>query len=769
MLELFRKKLAEIKKQLSVEQLVFSPGDQDTLSKYISKLEGCSGRLALSLGIDNYEQIAEIKDANSIETQLRKMIEHNAAMDAAADLVLHVPAYGHDARNFDGDDKKLYRVLQKTREFVADNMRHSLLILGESGAGKSTFLRHTCQVLSQASLEDPSAPIPVWVELPRLRDLKRGIHEVLRQWISEVNITAMQDMSNKSFCFLFDSYDEVSGTNFLFDLNELSNWKGTIQMITTCRTQYKDGIKDACFLTPQDSSVQKIYMSALSDTNRIAYTKAYVQQQNTGAVSQWLWSAEEYVTAMKALDGAEPFADTILRLKIVLEVLPKLTSEHAKPLHERERNFLYRLPSFSASAANRVLAVEVYAEYVQLHFGRQLKDKLEYKDLALECSDIQEFCEVFAGRLHSQVDGKSSVTFVPANPRHKKKWGDLLGKQDPAVNAKRAGAMLKVQKSNVFEFEHKSFMDYFLSCATVRDLREKVYEAFDGFDENTETVHGLDFRSLSPFRESQADAGIFTNVNTLSKLVPALKESLINTVLQREVLVFLSEHAKLSTDWMIDALFLCVYTSRVDNSEVERAASNAMTVLNLARPISFSRMDFSSIRIPYAELQSSMCSQTVFTDADLSGANFRNACIDGADFRGADLSTISLGEILPMLKGHTDGVTSVAFSSDGKTIVSGSYDKTVRMWDVESGEQTKELKGHTAFVTSVAFSPDGKTIVSGSGDKTVRMRDAACVIWWSSSSGLSALGAVFDDVAVQSGRLSKMNATILTQLSHELS
>ncbi|KAL4068682.1 WD40-repeat-containing domain protein [Scleroderma yunnanense] len=76
------------------------------------------------------------------------------------------------------------------------------------------------------------------------------------------------------------------------------------------------------------------------------------------------------------------------------------------------------------------------------------------------------------------------------------------------------------------------------------------------------------------------------------------------------------------------------------------------------------------------------------------------------------------------LEGHTDLVTSVAFSPDGTRIVSGSYDKTVRVWDVDRGVQIgSPLEGHTDLVTSVAFSPDGIRIVSGSYDKTVRVWD----------------------------------------------
>jgi WD40 repeat protein len=57
----------------------------------------------------------------------------------------------------------------------------------------------------------------------------------------------------------------------------------------------------------------------------------------------------------------------------------------------------------------------------------------------------------------------------------------------------------------------------------------------------------------------------------------------------------------------------------------------------------------------------------------------------------------------------------VAFSPDGRRIVSGSIDGALKVWDAESGQETLTLKGHTDQVASVAFSPDGLRIVSGGG------------------------------------------------------
>ena len=78
------------------------------------------------------------------------------------------------------------------------------------------------------------------------------------------------------------------------------------------------------------------------------------------------------------------------------------------------------------------------------------------------------------------------------------------------------------------------------------------------------------------------------------------------------------------------------------------------------------------------------------------------------------------------LTGHTSTVSSVTFSSDNQILATGSYDKTVILWDVASRKPVGEpLKGHSSLVSSWAFSPDDKTLASGSYDGTVILWDVA--------------------------------------------
>jgi WD40 repeat protein len=103
------------------------------------------------------------------------------------------------------------------------------------------------------------------------------------------------------------------------------------------------------------------------------------------------------------------------------------------------------------------------------------------------------------------------------------------------------------------------------------------------------------------------------------------------------------------------------------------------------------------------------------------------------------------GKVRVSLKGHTRDVNCVVFSPDGKTLASvgqgglnepgGPLPGEIKLWDCQSGQERVSLKVHTGSVSSVVFSPDGKTLASGGRvggifDGEIKLWDAAFPRWW---------------------------------------
>lgn len=89
------------------------------------------------------------------------------------------------------------------------------------------------------------------------------------------------------------------------------------------------------------------------------------------------------------------------------------------------------------------------------------------------------------------------------------------------------------------------------------------------------------------------------------------------------------------------------------------------------------------------------------------------------------LWNFATGEVLKTLVGHTGYVNAIAITPDGKTLVSGSVDTTIKLWDLASGKELKTLRGHQSYINALDISPDGKILASASADKTVKLWNLA--------------------------------------------
>ncbi len=95
--------------------------------------------------------------------------------------------------------------------------------------------------------------------------------------------------------------------------------------------------------------------------------------------------------------------------------------------------------------------------------------------------------------------------------------------------------------------------------------------------------------------------------------------------------------------------------------------------------------------------------------------------LTGSLDKTARLWSLETGQSLRTFAGHCGSVTSVAFSPDGNSMLTGSDDCTARLWSLETGQSLLKFEAHGGSVTSVAFSPDSRSVLTGSGDNTARL------------------------------------------------
>jgi WD40 repeat protein len=95
--------------------------------------------------------------------------------------------------------------------------------------------------------------------------------------------------------------------------------------------------------------------------------------------------------------------------------------------------------------------------------------------------------------------------------------------------------------------------------------------------------------------------------------------------------------------------------------------------------------------------------------------------ISGSRDKTIKIWQLETGELIHTLAGHRDGVYTIALSPDGQILASGSVDKTIKLWHLQTGELLGTFIGHTSTVTALAFTASGEILVSGSLDKTIKI------------------------------------------------
>ncbi|KAF9125641.1 hypothetical protein BGW39_007242 [Mortierella sp. 14UC] len=716
-----------------------------------------------------------------------------SAQDAAGDLEndlmalrlqrlqeYHQPVYipPMAKANLQSRDDELFSLMDKVQEFL-DSQRQVMLILGDSGAGKSTFNRHVENLLWNNY--NKGDPIPLHISLPTIREPEENvIDKQLR--IHDFNDNQMQEMKQHcQFILICDGYDESQLTINLHKTNRLNQQDGwRTKMIISCRTQFLGPVYMDRFVpqptdhyqTARVDLFQEAVIAPFSKEQVQAYVECYVPLEPRP------WVTEDYMRMLTTIPNLMDLVKNPFLLTLTLEALPGVTKGQTNLTNIR------------------ITRVQLYDHFVDEWLGVNLRrlqnNVLDKEDRAMLAELVEmgflslgiDYATRLAQAIFDKHDGNPVIQYVHFSD--KKSWmAEFFGSQ-PEIRLLRDASPL-TRTGTLYQFLHRSMLECFFS-RTVFDPRASI-------DRDEFAPQRYSFSPVTPSFNSDG---------------PLFKRNLL---MEPSVIDFLCERVKNNPEFK-QKLLAVVALSRT-NPEASLAAANAITIL-VKSSVYFNGADLRGIRIPGANVSGGQFDTAQLQGADLRGVNFmrcwmRKANLDGAQlegtqfgvapsFRSASLDKIARldsqmdegwldmatsqertslyarteehwlemlcphatdkkvdscvfspdGHLLAMnvqksvrvyemttwtvvhrLHGHNDAVGAVAFSPDSRRLVSGSDDCSLRLWDCLSGIPLLVLRGHRGHVRSVAFLPCGKRVVSASWDASVRV--------WSSETGASLL------------------------------
>jgi len=592
--------------------------------------------------------------------------------------------------------------MDKVNEFITGDQK-VFLLLGESGAGKSTFNRQLERDMWQKYQE--GGLIPLYINLPAIdKPEKDMITKQLRKALfTEPQIKELKD--HRQFILICDGYDESHQTHNLYTdnrLNEPGEWQA--KMLISCRTEYLGGDYLSRFqpgdrnMTLESTLLLEAVIAPFSAKQIDEYIDRYV------AINQPQCEAKKYKQALEQVPSLNDLVTNPFLMYLSLEVLSGMMDAGQGP------------------STTRITKVALYDHFVK-HWLERGKKRLGEKTMSKQTRAMfarlsdegftkngVNFLKKLSVAIYKEQDGHPMIEYSRYKDEGSWKQEFFAGEDSQLL---REACPLK-RRGNRHWFIHRSILEYGLTLAVFdpQELKEKSpSQPPSNRRGSTSSAMSFEVRGCASERgASENGQGSNPDINS-----PLVRRSFVN---EPSLLQFLEERSQQEPVFRQQLLDYIEYSKQ--DKKWRTAAANAITIL-IRAGVEFRFADLLGIQIPGADLTNGVFDSSDLQGADLRKVNLRNAWLQGANLSKSRMAGVQFGELPSLQLDRT--VSSCTYSPNGGSFAVGLSDGTISMYATSNWKKSWTSNDHNHDVVGVAFSPTGDQIVSGSLDATVRLWD----------------------------------------------
>jgi len=598
-------------------------------------------------------------------------------------------------------DEARFPLAEKVEEFLASDQK-VFLLLGDSGAGKSTFNRELeCQLWQSYKKR---GVIPLHINLPAI---EKPEHDMIAKQLRKSEFTEPQIRElklHREFVLICDGYDESQQNHNLYTsnrLNEPGEWSA--KMVISCRSEYL-GVDYQDRFQPGDRnqrSESTLFQEAVITPFSVDQVQDYIDQYVS--VHRPLWEADEYKGALDLIPSLKELVRNPFLMSLSLEVLPRMVD-----------------PGQDLTATH-ITRVALYDQFIE-HWLERGKKRLGEKNLSPQARAAFEslsdegftqngidYLKRLSVAIYKEQGGQPIVRY--SRYKDESTWkADFFSREDEKQLLREACPLIR--NGNQHRFIHRSLLEYGLALAVFdpQDWGERK------FPESVLARRGSTSSSLSFDSDSSVDDALDTIERELDVDSPLAWRSFVN---EPSVLQFLEERVQ-QEPLFKQQLFDYIEHSKTDK-KWRKAASNAITIL-IRAGVQFNGADLRGIRVPKADLSHGIFDSAQLQGADLRQVNLRSVWLRKANLTGARLGGAQFGE-LPYLQQESE-VSKSAFAPDGKSIAVGLDNGWINVYSTFNWKTLWSLDGHKTMVSSIIYSPNGTLVASGSEDGAMRLWNA---------------------------------------------